>query len=370
MRIKNTSHIKMNLHIFNPEHDMALALNGNTITLPHAIQEFKMNLGFIPALWADDGDCILVDDVSFAVKASGLLRKPHADVLFVEKEDLRFLPITAVIPWGWDRCLCEMLRGQGVAEQQLLSAERLSSIREMSSRRQTSRVLDLIRNDINDDTCGESFFITDTTEVGPIVGRYGRVVLKSPWSSSGRGVKYMTYEEVNTSKSRWIENTIVRQGGIMIEPYYNKVKDFAMEFYSDGEGNIDYKGLSLFCTDKGRYTGNIIASENEKLSMLGKYVQAKLLEEIKNRIADLFSGMLRGVYRGNFGVDMMITADSMGNRFLVNPCVEVNLRMTMGAMANSVRRSDDEPKEIMRIVHDVNYMLKFETVGNNFVNVI
>ena len=53
----------MKLHVFNPEHDMALAYHQPYITLPHAIQEFKNNLSFIPALWASSGDGVLVEDV-------------------------------------------------------------------------------------------------------------------------------------------------------------------------------------------------------------------------------------------------------------------------------------------------------------------
>ena len=48
-----------------------------------------MNLGFIPCLWADDGDCVLVDDVQYAVKAAPRLGCGHADVLFLSAEQLK-----------------------------------------------------------------------------------------------------------------------------------------------------------------------------------------------------------------------------------------------------------------------------------------
>lgn len=50
----------------------------------------------------------------------------------------------------------------------------------------------------------------------------------------------------------------------MIEPYYNKVKDFGMEFFADETGQVHYLGLSLFHTANGAYTGNILASEEVK----------------------------------------------------------------------------------------------------------
>ena len=56
----------MNLHIFNPEHDIALASNLSNFTAPHAGRQLRHDLGFLPEVWAEEGDCILVDDVELA----------------------------------------------------------------------------------------------------------------------------------------------------------------------------------------------------------------------------------------------------------------------------------------------------------------
>ena len=52
----------MTLHIFNPEHDIALAANLANFTAPHAGRQLRHDLGFIPALWAEEGDSVLVDN--------------------------------------------------------------------------------------------------------------------------------------------------------------------------------------------------------------------------------------------------------------------------------------------------------------------
>lgn len=46
-------------------------------------------------------------------------------------------------------------------------------------------------------------------------------------SGSGRGIRYVKHE-MNNHQTNWAKNIISNQGGIVIEPYYNKVKDFAM----------------------------------------------------------------------------------------------------------------------------------------------
>ena len=63
----------MILHIFNPEHDLALAANLSNFTAPRAARLLRQQLGWLPALWAEEDDLILVDDVRTAQDAYGQL---------------------------------------------------------------------------------------------------------------------------------------------------------------------------------------------------------------------------------------------------------------------------------------------------------
>lgn len=354
---------------------MALAYGTENITLPHAIQEFRMNLGYIPALWANNGDCILVDNVPYAVKALAKTRRRHADINFVTVNDLRNLNFSAIEPWGWDLCIRTALSKAGT----MLKGNRLYNvvddnildrIKDFSNRRHTSYLLKLIRNGIENLTCGECFYVTCFEDIFNFAGMYGQVVIKAPWSSSGRGVRYISRTGNSSSILGWAKNIIARQGGLCIEPYYNKVKDFAMEFYSHGDGRISYCGLSLFNTDGLSYTGNIVASESYKEKLLSKYVSEDLLTCIRENIKEVFSSRFMGLYEGPFGVDMMIVANGLKG-FLLNPCIEINLRRTMGHVAISfTQQAYDASVEFMHIVHDVNYLLCFESVEKRFVKVI
>ena len=193
--------------------------------------------------------------------------------------------------------------------------------------------------------------------------------MKAPWSSSGRGVKFVE-EGFSTPLAGWTVKTIMRQGGVMVEPYYKKVKDFALEFYSDGCGNVDYLGLSVFKTDKSSYSGNIIATEEDKMSALCRFLPRALVVQVINKLKVFFSQGAFSSYDGPLGVDMMIVAKGDGQGFLLHPCVEINVRRTMGHVANALRPEPTDPVQFMRIVHDVNYRLKFENAENNFVKVI
>ena len=108
----------MRLHIFNPEHDIALAANLKRFTAPHAGRQMRADLGFLPALWADDGDFVLVDDVAAALESVRHVRKYVHDVAFVSLADLKgltpFIDDLIIDPWGWDITLKDqLLRANG-----------------------------------------------------------------------------------------------------------------------------------------------------------------------------------------------------------------------------------------------------------------
>lgn len=361
--------IIVKLHIFNPEHDIALAYDKHYLVVPHAAKELRMNLGFIPSLWADEGDCVLVDDVQYAVKASTRLGICKSDVLFLSLEQLRGVVFDDIVPWGWDRCLVTQLKNAGVVPSLLPSEEYLRYIRFLSSRERTIEALDFIRGGIETKTCGKSFYCTAIDEFYGLMNSLGDVVVKAPWSSSGRGLRYV-HGVCSSSTLGWIKRTMANQGGVMVEPYYNKVKDFGLEFYSNGNGTVEYCGMSLFETVNGSYTGSIVSEETQKLKVLGEFVSEELINIIKQRCIKYFGTLFRNNYKGPFGVDMMIVARNDMNGFTVHPCVEINLRRTMGHIALSLFPLIGGSSCIMRVVHDVNYHIRLTPLDKCFVKTL
>ena len=362
----------MDLHIFNPEHDMVLAYAGKHLNCSHTVQELRMNLGWLPALWARDGDVVLVDDAAFAVKAATKTKLPKADVLFLQVEDIKGQRFDCIHPWGWDAALRTMLIANRISSPSIPDDNRLACIRRLSSRQLTTEALPFLRRGIEDVTCGRSVFVDGSSTDGiaeameSLRDISASFVLKSPWSSSGRGIRYVDGGGADGNTTRWITNTMHRQGGIMVEPYYKKVRDLAMEFDMK-DGTAVYRGLSLFLTRNGSYTGNLITTEEQKQKHLSTYIPPALLKEVRERICNFANRRLGGIYEGPFGVDMMIVA---AGKFLLHPCVEINLRRTMGHAALSLPASDALPDRVMTITHDVNYRLKVRPIGNNFVQIL
>ncbi len=348
----------MTLHLFNPEHDIALASNLAHFTAPHAGRQLRADLGWLPALWAKKDDCVLVDHVEYAERTWNRLRKriwryqPQTaqhdySPTFVERHQLPFQAITEVEPWGWDAAMVTDLRRWGVSPDVLPSEEKLANYRQQSHRRKSSQLLPLLRID---GTVGESVECRSLQEVADCQQRWRQVVVKAPWSSSGRGVQFAV-------QPGWVANVIERQGSVMVEPYYNKVKDFGMEFESDGNGSVRYLGLSLFHTKNGAYTGNLIASEQEKIKLLSDYIPESLITTVQEKICAFMGGLLQGKYQGPFGVDMMVVAKEDRTGFLLHPCVEINLRRTMGHVALAIPPFADGFTRVMHVAFTDKYRL-------------
>ena len=108
--------------------------------------------------------------------------------------------------------------------------------------------------------------------------------MKAPHSGSGKGLNWC--KGIFTPFiSGWCTRVAASQGGIIAEPIYNKVEDFAMEFYSDGTGEVTFMGYSLFHTGKsGMYEGNRLLSNEAIWKQISQYVTSKVLTDMKKRL--------------------------------------------------------------------------------------
>jgi hypothetical protein len=317
----------MTLHVFNPEHDLALASGLSNFTAPHAGRRLRADLGYLPALWAGVNDCVLVEHVEQARRVYGRLRARvgGSPCRFVDKSQLSSLPIDRVEPWGWDMALRAALIRYGVSPEACSSEAEITDVRKYSHRRYAAEVLRLL--DWNPPA-----EVSSVEAVEQCLSASPRLVVKAPWSSSGRGVRFIG-GELSDYQRGWLRNIIAQQGSVMVEPFYPKVKDFGMEFEALPDGQIRYVGLSLFDTRNGAYTGNVIASEEDKMEMISRYIPISLIDFVRVKIMDALGQVIGRHYVGPFGVDMMILSKPDNQGFLIHPCVEINLRRTMGHVA-------------------------------------
>lgn len=331
---------------------MALADNKSSFLPPAVIRKMANDLSFLPTWIAGPGDVVIVDSVERAedfcnniynkVKVSEGVRfvsfkEPFKDVcrrLSVDVADAE------IVPWGWDGYIKRKFEKWGVPQSMLPSAENLEGIRNLSSRRTAVQMLPQIVEAIGRDFCiGESFIITSLEEFFPLVARYDAVMLKMPWSSSGKGLNVCRKDKVTDKMEGWIANVIEKQGCCIVEPLYNKISDYALEFRTC-EGQVSFLGYSKFDTSgQGTYQGNVLMTDDEIEECLGisLSVDADMVRKARMAVEENVRKMIAPYYNGALGVDMMIVGNSEAGKFL-HPCVEVNLRNNMGILSHELKR--------------------------------
>lgn len=290
----------MNLFVFNPENDMALADGHPGYTPPARIQQMRRELWWLPQWWAEEDDIVW----------DGEARLDLPDD-------------TTILPWGWSPMLCHQLQKAGVKASLLPSPDELEHIRQLSHRQTAVSLLQELHDNLPLDghLAGRSVICRSIEEAEAAVDSFGQALLKSPWSSSGRGLM----QADGTAWKAWADRILEAQGSVVVEQFLHKVSDFALEFWLDGKGGVEYKGLSLFYTnERGAYLGNWVAPEGQKLAWLAQYIPLPYLQEIRRWWEERLS---RFDYEGPVGIDMMLAQEG------ICPCIEVNWRWTMGLVS-------------------------------------
>ena len=191
-------------------------------------------------------------------------------------------------------------------------------------------------------------------EVRAFTEQNERKVLKAPWSGSGRGLYWNLYG-YDTALAQWSNGALQKQGVLMGEPVYDKIDDWAMEFFSDGSRAV-FAGYSSFLTDShGAYKENRLADNDSLERELADAVGMGIIAAVKQALTEFFTTHVAPHYTGYFGIDMMTYRDSQGIVRL-HPFVEINLRMNMGMVARKIADRFLEPGK--RGIYRVDYFPK------------
>lgn len=349
------------LYLFNPENDMALACGDPYYMAPANARRMAMELSALPAWYADPGGEVLLDSSQYAK----IQKNPFPLSLSVHWVTEVSSIYNKVYPWGWSPSLVRRLREAGMNAGACPSPEQMERIRRLSGRQTAVQLLPRLRGELPTElhgdcsaradhflleaeqfgflftsTIGESFLFHSVREVEEFVVSHPKALLKAPWSGSGRGIQY-TCGVFPAPLKGWVEHILTTQHAVVGEPYYDKVLDFAMEFFAESGGNMRFAGYSLFETDKrGSYKENVLAADADMEARLTSYVAAEVLHSIRKRLLAELATIIKDDYQGYLGVDMMICrvsgAEDEKARYVLHPCVEVNLRMNMGVVARLI----------------------------------
>ena len=349
------------LHLFNPSHDEALAA-GYPFYYPSTIaRQLAVEWAMLPALTAEPGDWVWLPEGAELPETS----RAHwlSGVRFVKGRKLNehFWArerVGRIEPWGWDPLLRHQLSKTGVPASLLPTDEALSRLRALSSRETTAFVLSRLLGAPalqGFGLTGQSVVARSEAEVERCLAQWGGAMVKSLWSCSGRGVFCVRETPTASDRGRW--NRLLReQGGVELEPVQQGQLDFALEFRATARGRVEYLGASLFRTgSQGAYMGNVVAPQAAIMQEIAAAfpLYPKLHALLVETLEEVLASRLDGHYAGPLGVDLMVCKSPAGPTLL--PCVEVNLRKTMGHVSMKVAQREIKPSDIPSALRKLRY---------------
>ena len=336
-----------NIYLFNPTCEYAIA-NGSPNWQPNRLlQKMEADLSTLPLFFAGKNDFVLVAQMPNAEFIQSLQRINVEIPGFILKNEaasnVEFLKLSKnrLIPWGWSPAAHQLL----LPLKQSCSAEfRQSPLyqwkpehREITSRKFAIEILQrvctsidadyLLPPELNPNIC------TTVNDFENTIRQWGKIMVKAPWSSSGRGLQPITKTPVHPKVWEKLMGIVKEQGCAIAEPYLNKVLDLAFLFELK-KGKVEFKGISNFCTNqKGQYEGNYLnglpLNTEKEIVEFVNVVEREICEPL---IKAIENSKMDSIYEGVFGVDTLIYSGEMG-KLRINPCLEINVRHTMGMLS-------------------------------------
>ncbi len=335
----------MSVCLFTPEHDLCLAHDSDYYMAPASALQFADDCaGLLRCIYGDGAQCY-----SARQYAKFCRRNP----------DLKALPLHA---WGWTRTLVATLRDAGVPAEFLPSPSQLATWRQLQHRNTSAQLSRWITGQN-----GAPYPVQAVTTMDQLAlwrNMQGDVVLKAPWSGSGRGLKWLRATDNNDEQTAlWLQKIVSQQGCVMVEPWLPVLQDFAMEFYvgalpqelqqhRDATGeDVTFLGYSLFSNRAGVYAGNLLLLDEEIEQRLGEYLPVKQLHHIRFLVTHWLLQNIAPHYQGPLGIDMFVHDSPRGPR--LRPVSEINLRHTMGLAAHEhLLRHPEAHGKLFAICHD------------------
>lgn len=339
------------IFIFNADSDLAIANKYPHYMPPARIRKMNSDLEALSIYLAEADDLILLRRAlpgEFQTQTSDLLGYDLHTYSYNHLDKIEALKYRYLKPWGWSPQIHQALSLiKGFADTDYAQHPSLhwsDHSRFISGKGIVCDVLPKVLQKLSPVKASISPEKISTIEDLERYVSKKHAVVKAPWSSSGKDVRFMIQNKMEKMELEWSHGIFKQQGFVTAAQYVEKIQDFAMQFYMDESGNVTYKDLSLFFTnDYGQYQGNYILTDSQIEEILCKYITKEELYQVRSVIIDSLKDVINKSYIGYFGVDMMIFRDEDG-QYRIHPMVEINLRNNMGILAACIRNKIVYPR--------------------------
>ena len=356
---------KPNLHIFNPSCETAIA-NGTVSYIPNkTLLDFENDLAYLPSILSSNDDLILMhkyEELSHLDQLHALSFPIAGQILqkdFFEEHQKIITEIEQYKLWGNAPNWIHRLKKNTTVLAEMFQKSPFyfwaEEHKELYSRKTAMQILKSILKNNNSSiyvSAESTPTVFDKVEnIDAYLTKHKQIVLKEPWSSSGRGVIMLRKSSLNQSIIQRIKSVVKQQRYIMAEPMLDKKLDLAMHF-KIVKKQVEFIGDTYFSTNSnGQYQANYLNQYPDASIEVLEFLKSNLEQLKSDLLMALKESLIPYYYSGYFGVDVMIVKQN--NKLCFQPCVEINLRNNMGTIALHLQKIiHPESKGTFSIVFD------------------
>ncbi len=329
------------LLIYNPTCDMAVENATNSFMPSQLLSKFERDISPLMAFLGRESDFILYEKpLSDSFKAfwtdAGV-----ALPTFIRKSEVDNYAFDNVRPWGWSQIIQSNYAKYIQSSHQLPIFQERGAYRPFFSRQTSVLLCHELNNYSLPPFVSIPFLPQSVSKHSAIVALLKQhsagIVLKTLWSSSGRGLVFIRNQQQMQHADNWIKAQLKKHGSLIIEPIYQKTQDASLQFNISPSGQYEFYGINYFDADQqGHFSKEFFhtpKSINEHLPDNPDWI---------NHTADAIieSMKAQGIhekYFGPIGIDAMFIKGEDGETSFY-PLVEANLRCNMGLVNMQIKQ--------------------------------
>lgn len=309
---------------YNPTCELAIRHNGLSYTPPQILAKMEGDLAPLMAFLSTSDDKI-VGNRPDPLLCDMLRRAGHCDTFITPAEATELVKQgEAIHPWGESRAL--------FASVGMTAQAREWNHRETFSRKTSVLVEQAAHGALGLPSDANPQIVQD---VAALDRMGGDVVIKSLWSSAGRGVRFFCLDtELRVAKD-FADKCIKTDGAVVVERKLARMAELSFLFRRTS-GGIEYCGANAYRSASGGAFGLEIFGPNSfaEVARVDGDWEAKHSALLASSLSKV---LISSPYTGPIGVDAMVYRGGDGAPRL-RCCMEVNMRHCMGDVANQVKR--------------------------------
>ncbi|MBR8537174.1 hypothetical protein KDU71_16510 [Carboxylicivirga sediminis] len=328
------------LFIYNPTCDMAVENGTFSYMPPQQLAKFEADISPIMAFLGQANDFVLYESerpLSFEQFWEKLkVNLPQ----FINKEHLQNIVVNRIFPWGWSQLIGHRYIKLCQSESLRINASP-DTFKNFFSRQTSVNLINELSSHSLPHFIELPTLPSVVSDIKDIYQQFNHssqgIVLKTLWSSSGRGLLFIRNQQQLENSTKWAEAQIKKHGSLILEPIYTKIQDASLQFNVLTNGSIEFIDINFFDADSSGHFEKEYFHVPDTIKKHLPIDNSWLKDTADKIILSLQALHIPDFYQGPIGIDaMFIINDDNAVRFY--PLVEANLRCNMGLVNLSIKR--------------------------------